>query len=49
MDKTTQIQGTYIYWDALKGSILVLLEAKSLNIKRIAAATYYYNTFHNNL
>ena len=49
MDKTNQIQGTYIYLDALKGSILGLLEAKSLTVQRTAAATYYYNMFHNNL
>ena len=33
------IQGTYIYLDALKGSILALLEAKSLTVKRTAAAS----------
>ncbi|RTE55258.1 ornithine cyclodeaminase family protein [Arenibacter aquaticus] len=33
------IQGTYIYLDALKGGILGLLEAKSLTVKRTAAAS----------
>tara|TARA_R110000744_G_scaffold157565_1_gene273415 strand:- start:4343 stop:5512 length:1170 start_codon:yes stop_codon:yes gene_type:complete len=48
MDKTTQIQGAYIYLDALNVSIHGLLEAKSLTVQRTAAA-YYYNMFHNNL
>lgn len=33
------IQGTYIYLDALKGRVLGLLEAKSLTVKRTAAAS----------
>lgn len=33
------IQGIYIYLDALKGSVLALLEAKSLTTKRTAAAS----------
>mgnify|MGYP001413828420 CR=1 FL=1 len=33
------IQGTYIYLDAVKGSIKALLEAKSLTVKRTAAAS----------
>ncbi|MEG3657685.1 ornithine cyclodeaminase family protein [Arenibacter palladensis] len=33
------IQGTYIYLDALKGGILGILEAKSLTVKRTAAAS----------
>ena len=33
------IQGTYIYFDALKGNIKAILEAKSLTVKRTAAAS----------
>jgi len=33
------IQGTYIYLDAVKGTIKALLEAKSLTVKRTAAAS----------
>ncbi len=33
------IQGTYIYFDALKGSIKAILEAKSMTVKRTAAAS----------
>jgi len=33
------IQGTYIYFDAIKGSIKAILEAKSLTAKRTAAAS----------
>ena len=33
------IQGTYIYLDAIKGSIKAILEAKSLTVKRTAAAS----------
>jgi len=33
------IQGTYIYFDATKGSIKAVLEAKSLTVKRTAAAS----------
>src|SRR5690606_20160280 len=33
------IQGIYIYLDALKGSIRAILEAKSLTVKRTAAAS----------
>ena len=33
------IQGIYIYLDALKGSIQAILEAKSLTVKRTAAAS----------
>jgi ornithine cyclodeaminase/alanine dehydrogenase-like protein (mu-crystallin family) len=33
------IQGTYIYFDAIKGSIKAILEAKSLTVKRTAAAS----------
>lgn len=33
------IQGTYIYLDALKGSIKAIMEAKSLTVKRTAAAS----------
>lgn len=37
--KLPAIQGTYIYLDALTGSILGILEAKSLTVKRTAAAS----------
>lgn len=33
------IQGTYIYFDAIKGSIKAILEAKSLTVKRTAATS----------
>jgi ornithine cyclodeaminase len=33
------IQGTYIYFDALKGSVKAIIEAKSLTVKRTAAAS----------
>ena len=33
------IQGTYIYFDAIKGSIKAILEAKNLTVKRTAAAS----------
>ena len=33
------IQGTYIYFDAIKGAIKAILEAKSLTVKRTAAAS----------
>lgn len=33
------IQGAYIYFDAIKGSIKAILEAKSLTVKRTAAAS----------
>ena len=33
------IQGTYIYFDAIKGTIKAILEAKSLTAKRTAAAS----------
>jgi ornithine cyclodeaminase len=39
------IQGTYIYLDALKGSVLGLLEAKSLTAKRTAAASALASTY----
>ncbi|MFD2099650.1 ornithine cyclodeaminase family protein [Flagellimonas iocasae] len=39
------IQGIYIYLDALKGSINALLEAKSLTVKRTAAASALASKF----
>jgi len=33
------IQGTYIYFDAIKGSIKAIIEAKSLTVKRTAATS----------
>ena len=33
------IQGTYIYFDAIKGTIKAILEAKSLTVKRTAASS----------
>lgn len=39
------IQGIYIYLDALKGSIKALLEAKSLTVKRTAAASALASKF----
>ncbi len=39
------IQGTYIYLDALKGSVKAILEAKSLTVKRTAAASALASKF----
>ncbi len=39
------IQGTYIYFDAEKGSIKAILEAKSLTAKRTAAASALASSF----
>ncbi|WP_299160297.1 ornithine cyclodeaminase family protein [uncultured Tenacibaculum sp.] len=39
------INGTYIYLDALKGTIKAILEAKSLTVKRTAAASALASTF----
>jgi ornithine cyclodeaminase len=39
------IQGTYIYFDAVKGSIKAILEAKNLTVKRTAAASALASTF----
>lgn len=39
------IQGTYIYFDAIKGSIKAILEAKSLTAKRTAAASALASSF----
>lgn len=39
------IQGTYIYFDAIKGSIKAILEAKSLTVKRTAAASALASSF----
>ncbi|MFD1160992.1 ornithine cyclodeaminase family protein [Hwangdonia seohaensis] len=39
------IQGTYIYFDAVKGSIKAILEAKSLTVKRTAAASALASSF----
>ncbi len=39
------IQGTYIYFDAVKGTIRALLEAKSLTAKRTAAASALASSF----
>lgn len=39
------IQGTYIYLDAIKGSIKAILEAKSLTVKRTAAASALASSF----
>ncbi|MBO0323625.1 ornithine cyclodeaminase family protein [Muricauda sp. CAU 1633] len=39
------IQGIYIYLDALKGSVRALLEAKSLTVKRTAAASALASKF----
>lgn len=42
------IQGTYIYFDAIKGSIKAILEAKSLTVKRTAAASALASSFLSN-
>ena len=39
------IQGTYIYLDAKKGSLKAVLEAKSLTVKRTAAASALASSF----
>ena len=39
------IQGTYIYFDAIKGSIKAILEAKSLTVKRTAATSALASSF----
>jgi len=39
------IQGTYIYFDAIKGNIKAILEAKSLTVKRTAAASALASSF----
>lgn len=39
------IHGTYIYFDATKGSIKAILEAKSLTVKRTAAASALASSF----
>ena len=39
------IQGTYIYFDALKGTIKAIIEAKSLTTKRTAAASALASSF----
>ena len=39
------IQGIYIYLDALKGSIKAIMEAKSLTVKRTAAASALASSF----
>ena len=39
------IQGTYIYFDAIKGSIKAILEAKSLTVKRTASASALASSF----
>lgn len=39
------IQGTYIYFDAIKGSIKAILEAKNLTVKRTAAASALASSF----
>jgi ornithine cyclodeaminase len=39
------IQGTYIYFDATKGTIKAILEAKSLTVKRTAAASALASSF----
>ena len=39
------IQGTYIYLDATKGTIKALLDAKSLTVKRTAAASALASSF----
>lgn len=39
------IQGTYIYFDALKGTIKALLEAKNLTAKRTAATSALASSF----
>ena len=39
------IQGTYIYLDATKGSVKAIIEAKSLTVKRTAAASALASSF----
>lgn len=39
------IQGTYIYFDALKGTIKAIMEAKALTVKRTAAASALASSF----
>ena len=39
------IQGTYIYFDAIKGTIKAILEAKSLTVKRTASASALASSF----
>lgn len=39
------IQGTYIYFDATKGTIKAILEAKALTVKRTAAASALASSF----
>lgn len=39
------IQGTYIFFDAVKGAIKAILEAKSLTVKRTAAASALATSF----
>ena len=39
------IQGTYIYFDTIKGTIKAILEAKSLTVKRTAAASALASSF----
>ena len=39
------IQGTYIYLDAIKGSVRAIMEAKSLTVKRTAAASALASLF----
>ncbi|WP_435263195.1 ornithine cyclodeaminase family protein [Tenacibaculum sp. nBUS_03] len=39
------IQGTYIYLDAIKGSVRAIMEAKSLTVKRTAAASALASSF----
>lgn len=43
--KLPAIQGVYIYLDALKGSIKAIIEAKSLTVKRTAAASALASKF----
>lgn len=43
--KLPAIQGVYIYMDALKGSIQAIIEAKSLTVKRTAAASALASKF----
>ena len=42
------IQGTYIYFDAIKGTIKAILEAKSLTAKRTAAASALASSYLSN-
>lgn len=43
--KMPSIQGVYIYFDALKGHVKAILEAKSLTAKRTAAASALASSF----